>query len=668
MPQDHKFKFLLPLKFFDVALMELKDKFRKCLNRLRNKKNSNLEFQFISENPISEDDKETLSFGHKDIVNTIKDITLNCPESFTIGLYGDWGSGKSTIAFALQQELEKLDVPLVLFDVWKHEGDALRRTFIRQTHNYFKTNKNWRHKYNCKDEILDELTKSKREVIRKSMPILQIIKGAIVLPISYLVLALLVWLVLDVWLGLDYFKKDDIPNSIAVFLGLFPVSFLFKFTLKFIENIKGDKEEYYHDKIQDPIEFENKFKQIIKGLSTEIKKIVFVFDNLDRVSGEKAIQIMSTIKTFLNPIDKTISNKDIVFLIPCDETAIKRHLRRTLSYSKDFKGDEYHNYAGEYLRKFFNTIIWIPDFYTNELEKLANRKLKETKIKEFENDELAALIVLVFDKNPRQIIQFINILISNYLLVLKRSIEGFSLKDDIAKLAKYLLLIQRFPDIMESYKRNMIYKLEEAPPELDETEVNGYRKFSEKRVSEFRDFLKITEHVKIDSLDFFFKLRTGEFANQLKGSSRILRIIETNRINELTTIDKTANNDDLEVSLKNDFDFLLELEIEEKTHEFSQVINEKLRRMNNPVLIAKFVDGILFFTKFKEVRLEHKTYKMIYDKLNQHRAYASTIDPSNLILECHDKMRVEADKKRLKKMIGEIQVQDFIYSFPNSKV
>ena len=57
---------------------------------------------------------------------------------------------------------------------------------------------------------------------------------------------------------------------------------------------------------------------------------MIAFDNLDRVGGEKAIEIMSTIKTFLDPVDEEVENVDVVFIIPCDESAIKRHLRNTM--------------------------------------------------------------------------------------------------------------------------------------------------------------------------------------------------------------------------------------------------------------------------------------------------------------------------------------------------
>ncbi len=613
------------------------------------------DFQFISEKPKD----GGLLFGHKEIVITLDKVIKKSPESFTIGLYGDWGSGKSSIAETLQTDLEKQNIPLMIFDVWKHEGDALRRTFIRETHSFFKNHEKWKSKYKGTDDLLDDLSKSLKGTTRKPLNFIQLIKGVILLPLSFLILAILTWVFTDKILKLDYFQKDDIAGALTVFLGLFPVAFLFKFAIKFIEDIKGDKVEYIQGKIQDPIEFENKFKQLIKSLNKDIQKVVFVFDNLDRVSGEKAVQIMSTIKTFLDPIDKSIKDKNIVFLVPCDESAIKRHLRKTLNYSKDFRGDDYHRYAGEYLRKFFNTIIWIPEFYINELEELAVKKLEDTKIDDFKNDELSALIVLVFDKNPRQIIQFINILISNYLLIKERPIEGISLKEDIAKLAKYLLLIQKFPDIMDVYKHTLSYDLESLPPELNE-EIEGEKRFSEKRVSEFYSFLKLTEHVKIESLDLFFKLRRSDFENKLENSVRLIKLIETNRINHIVKLDESSINEETDKLLINDFEFVKKFNLENKQHELSEIIIEKMRKMSNPILLAKFIDGLLHLLKHKEIELLPKAYRMIYSKLKQHENNISDISSKLLIEECYNKIGNKTEKEKLRKVISRKHIEDFV--------
>lgn len=638
--------------------MLLKDKFKHCLHKLRSKENNQVVFNYISESPIAGNDDNPLSFGHTHIVNTLKEMVSNCPESFTIGLYGDWGSGKSTIAYTLRDNLKKESVPLVIFDVWKHEGDALRRTFLREVHHFFKTDELWNKKYHGKDNLLDELTKTKKSSVRQPINFFKTIKFSLIFVATVSLLPVVAWLILDKILGIFDFKKNDLVASIIAFISLFPISFLLKFVLQFIEKIKGEKVEFFEDKIQDPIEFETLFKKMLLNLDKDIKKVVFVFDNLDRVSGEKAIQIMATIKTFLDPIDRNVKEKEIVFLIPCDETSIKRHLKQSLNYSKNFKGDEYHQHASEYLRKFFNTILWIPDFYVNELEKLASEKLEETKIEDFKNARLAALIVLVFDKNPRQIIQFINILISNYLLIKQKPIAGFSLKNDIPQLAKYLLLIQKFPDIMEAYKNTLTQNLDGLPTFLNE-ETNGVRRFTLKRVTDFQNFLSLTEHVRIESLDLFFKFRRSDFEAKFENSIRLIKLIETNKINDLLT-----SEDMDEETKKEDLKYLSDLNLEKKSYEFSQVVNEKLRNTNNPILITKFINGVFILTNLKSITLEEDSYRLIYSKLEQSREHISEIEPKLLNSECFSKISSKYYEQKIKDLVTKQQVKDFITSHP----
>ncbi|WP_412560903.1 P-loop NTPase fold protein [Winogradskyella sp. MIT101101] len=646
--------------------MILKDKFKKCLKRLRSK-NENIEFKFLEERPFAGDKTNNkLQFGHEKIVSTLKDIVLRSPQSFTIGLYGDWGTGKSTIITSLRKELYESEVPLILFDVWKHEGDALRRTFLNTVVNDLK--KKYDSNYLKKGFKIDDRNHASKIESEEFVKILW--KKALThFSVIAILTVFIIFPFLVFWLVMKKFLNWDITESWngSLLGGVFSVALLpifYKYINQFIQVKKVTKSQ---DRFKDPYEFETEFKRILKEGFLK-QKLVIAFDNLDRVSGEKAIEIISTIKTFLDPIDEEVTDRDIVFIIPCDERAIKRHLQKTLHYSADFKGQQYHQYAGEYLRKFFNTIVWIPDFYTNELENYATRKLKATKIKDFENDELSALIVWVFDENPRQIIQFINVLISNYLLIKKRTIEGFNLTEDIAQLAKFLLLIQKFPDIMEVYRKTLSYNLSELPAELNDS-YNNVRKFSEKRINEFYDFLNKTEHVKIESLDVFFKLRRSSFEAELGNSVKLMRLLETSRIIDVINFTESKEEDSTKAdkNLHEDNSFIKNLNLKGKEDALSEIIKERLRDSKNPILLAKFINGILHLTHYKDISLDRKVYRMIYNKLKEHGTYVSEINPKLLIEECYNKMNGNIEKMGIRDIMNLRHREDFIYAHNENK-
>ena len=63
------------------------------------------------------------------VAHVLNDVILGTDEGMTIGLDGEWGSGKSTVVKLLKGMLgDNADV--FVFDAWAHEGDALRRSFL----------------------------------------------------------------------------------------------------------------------------------------------------------------------------------------------------------------------------------------------------------------------------------------------------------------------------------------------------------------------------------------------------------------------------------------------------------------------------------------------------------------------------------------------------------
>jgi predicted AAA+ superfamily ATPase len=56
----------------------------------------------------------------------------NAETPFTVGIFGEWGVGKSTIIAAVKDRLsEEGDVAFAYFDAWRYEDVALRREFLR---------------------------------------------------------------------------------------------------------------------------------------------------------------------------------------------------------------------------------------------------------------------------------------------------------------------------------------------------------------------------------------------------------------------------------------------------------------------------------------------------------------------------------------------------------
>lgn len=93
-----------------------------------------VDYHFLSDQPLKEETElQNANFGHKDIAQTLVSIIKNCKSPFSIALDGKWGSGKSSVANLVLESLKKQEnFSIVYFDIWKYEGDALRRSFLKE--------------------------------------------------------------------------------------------------------------------------------------------------------------------------------------------------------------------------------------------------------------------------------------------------------------------------------------------------------------------------------------------------------------------------------------------------------------------------------------------------------------------------------------------------------
>lgn len=556
-------------------------------------------FKFLSEKP----ERDKLEFGHGQILKALKDIVATCPTPFTIGLFGKWGSGKSSISESLQKSLLVKDIPVVIFDVWKHEGDALRRTFLKEIvrqlrkapygRNFFDTN--FQLSARIEGDVQQKLPSklNKKNLVRQAL-------WFVLLPAAFILL---------LYFALNQYTPEFtkwLKTSWSGLISLTAIGGIIQFLYTYLKDISTASEILItENRITDPHDFEAEFAKVLGA--TKNPRIVIVFDNLDRVSGESALSIISTIKTFLEPVDRSLSDKDVIFLIPCDVTAIKSHISTAMH--SDRKTIDPETYSDEFLRKFFNTIVWIPDFYEVELEGFAKAKLTQTEIKEFNDPLLAWLIIQVFSQNPRQIIQFINVLISNYLVIKETAeIDGFVDKSfhtkNVPQLAKYLLLVQRFPEIMDHNRSSRTFDLMEAgfPSGLDE-----------KNKADFIRFRANTAGIKIDSLEPFFNFRISRYEQQVPGISKLFQLMDNDQIEDAIAGAKQLN-------------------IGERVDDFSGAIQNYLKPKVNGVIIGNFLNTLFAITAELQITLTPSSYMTIQAGLREYGImHAERIKPSRLV-------------------------------------
>lgn len=274
------------------------------------------------------------------------------------------------------------------------------------------------------------------------------------------------------------------------------------------------------------IEHPNQFEKIFKAIISKKKKqtLVIAIDNLDRSDSEVVVEVISTIKNFMDIPGCT-------FIISCDDDALIKHLIST-------KGEKYEEVdAREFLRKFFQTSISIPPFLDESLEDYIRKLMEITKLPF--TSSAVDLLLFATRKNPRKVKQIINKIIALYILAENREQKNIISKGTITENLIFLVKITIINDEWPSLYR----QLHSRPMLLDEisdyllnlTSTNtsrettlsnriqkildnniGLRSFLEStnpiRVPDIRPFLNFSQESYDDSLpeDQFFKFEYNE--------------------------------------------------------------------------------------------------------------------------------------------------------------
>jgi len=501
-----------------------------------------LKFKFLKDAPLGNKD-EVIEFYHSNIAPALQEILENETCVHTIGLFSKWGTGKSTVIEMIRNELK---YPMFIFDAWKYQDDSLRRIFLIKLVEFLNDQGE-----NIDSAILDRVYKTTE--IREEIAVLKQVtkeqnflkKGISFLKANWLlvlaIFLLLIWVSLETFLGSENFIIQTIKNFAAVvgsfsLLGVLLVPIFEKIWQrsvdKFLSSLgplstiktKVEKEE----RLNSPEQFEILFQKIVKQVR---KKVIIVFDNIDRVQGDTAIRILSTIKTFLDP--KEI--KGLTFIVPCDSEAINNQIKSF------YEAKDNHFDPSEYLRKLFNVIIWMPEFIEADLYAFIKKIINDTgEIKQMlQNDDVVFVIGSAFSNNPREIKQFINNLIS--ALVIASETEVWNrIKNNVPYLAKVLVLKQKYP---EAYNR-LKDKWHDPENILRDDDKN-----------EFRDFMLNTSRITVDNAKPFIYFKEPAISKKLTDSSGLtLALVEGDKEIAIEIIqketDKKAIIDFIEILLK----------------------------------------------------------------------------------------------------------------------
>lgn len=480
---------------------------------------------FVRDDPLA-DLSERDHFGHGAYSEVLAEAVLQATPPFTIGVFGTWGVGKTTITKSyldavLRKKAGSKKIAYAYFDVWKYEGDSLRRQFLREVAEQFKSADVLERKYDQKKELRD-LVEDSREPVETNIKVsprqlgVAVIRGALAFAVTFLAMRVLQ--------KLDLIKTGtDLPLSLMV-------GVLSAFIGEARQVIVVGQREVARKSIDAPDLFEQKFRDLMNNVTAE--RAVIVVDNLDRCSPDRVMEVLSTIKTFLEPAATRVQP---VFVVPCDHQAIRRHLA---SRGEIGEGD-----ADEYLRKFFNATLRINPILEEEIREYVFEVLSGLTLAAGVTDdlkrELVQVITVAFRGNPRRVKQFLNTLTSKLMLLRQRERQKFispPISGEIPFLAKLTIIEEEWPEFYRAIQEDV--RSYEQLSELAigiQTEVPGQLADFAKN-ERLLSFLRGTRGTASTSVRAFTRLKLAPVERKIANYSQYRNALLDGRLEELAAI------------------------------------------------------------------------------------------------------------------------------------
>ncbi len=278
----------------------------------------------------SETNIDLLDFDY--LINTLKDIVENDELSpCSIGIYGDWGSGKSSLAQMALNELSKNDQYVCLkFNGWLFEGYEDAKTALIGA-------------------ILDKIKENKtikgeaKEILKnlyKNIDFFKIASKGVKYGLDFLTTGG-IGTIADLTLQsvLDKAKKATKDTDISE-----------KQIKNSLENVLKSPEIRSNLK-----SFQKDFKKLLK--ETKIKKLIVFIDELDRCRHDTILETLEAIRLFLFAHGTS-------FILGADERQVMYAVRKKFP---EIKGNHI-DIGKEYLEKMIQYPIKIPQLSNKEVE------------------------------------------------------------------------------------------------------------------------------------------------------------------------------------------------------------------------------------------------------------------------------------------------------------
>jgi len=386
-------------------------------------------------------------------VETLADIIQTGNTPLTIGVFGTWGSGKTSLMKMVKNKLPN-DFTVAWFDAWKYDKEeTLWRAFILSVLTAIRS----RIKEDQPTEDLDyletmlyraiEIEKAGGVTIDLAKLGGAVAKGSVQLALSFIpggaVLS-------------EFVKKVQQLGAEAL-------------TNEATDAIQRERTKIQIEQVRFFEQFQNKFRVLVEQhISNNNGRLVVFVDDLDRCLPEKAIEVLEAIKLFLDA-------ESCIFVLGLDQEVIARGIEmkyKELGAKQDGDNTQHFTIEGvRYLEKIIQLPFQIPQIESQDMGDFVN-----TLSADWPHEDCPKIFSEGLGDNPRQIKRTVNVFLMLWKLADKRK-EKLKERVKPLRLAKVVAIQAVYPDLY-----NLLLK--EEPRYLRELEEYFRAEFSQERKME----------------------------------------------------------------------------------------------------------------------------------------------------------------------------------------
>jgi formylglycine-generating enzyme required for sulfatase activity len=362
----------------------------------------------------------------------------------TIGVFGTWGSGKTSLMSMLLKELNETTCTCVWFDAWKYnQQETLWRALLLR--------------------VLDELRRVVKAVDPldpKALDELEDLENSLYATVDREEMG-------RIQIDWSQLGKGMTQGAVQIGLSFIPGAGALAGLLKGLEEVESkgaveslvktvqrEKTRIHVEQVRFLEQFQNRFRRLAEHLivrknDEQPGRLIIFVDDLDRCLPEKALEVLEAIKLFLDV-------PGCIFVLALDREVIARGIEMKYREREREKGDRSEGPrtalldGSHYLDKIVQLPFQLPPVEARDLENFV-----KSLVSQWPDSECPRVFAEGLGGNPRQVKRTINVFLLLWGLAQTRSQVG-AVRPNLhpVRLAKIVAIQQTAPDLFEELKRN----------------------------------------------------------------------------------------------------------------------------------------------------------------------------------------------------------------------